>query len=139
MFELLYTSISSYPLSEIELADILEQAQLKNKQLNITGMLAYHDREIIQILEGEEASVKSLFNSIAKDTRHMSVDVFYQGSISNRSFSKWSMTFSILDKNMIHSITENYKGVAREKSPIKMLKNSSNRGKKMFLSLLGTL
>lgn len=76
MFELLYTSLSPVELSEDELTDILEKARIKNNKLGVTGMLIYHDREIMQILEGDKSTVLNLFQTIFEDTRHTSVDVF---------------------------------------------------------------
>ena len=81
MFELLYTSLSPTGLTDAELAELLESARLKNKELGITGMLIYYNREIMQILEGEEEVVKALFKTISEDVRHTSANVFYQGDI----------------------------------------------------------
>jgi len=52
MYELLYSSVSAAGLSQVQLEDILQAARIKNAKLNVTGMLLYHNREIMQILEG---------------------------------------------------------------------------------------
>lgn len=77
MFELLYTSVAPAGLSHRELTEILQQARENNRRLGISGMLLYHNREIMQLLEGEEAVVKDLFQSIAQDDRHTRVEAFY--------------------------------------------------------------
>ncbi|WOT06907.1 BLUF domain-containing protein [Shewanella youngdeokensis] len=135
MFELLYTSVSPKGLSDSDLKDILEKARAKNLQFGVTGMMVYHDREIMQILEGDKKEVQALFQTIFEDDRHTSVEVFYQGDIKNRAFSEWSMAFKALDKNMIQTITEGYEGFDKNISPISMMKDSPNRGKKTFISL----
>lgn len=135
MFELLYTSIAPTGLSEAELNDILEKARIKNNNIGITGMMLYHDREIMQILEGKKNIVLDLFQTIFEDSRHTSVDVFYKGEIKERSFSHWSMAFKSLDEHAIQLITDNYEGTDVLTSPINKLKASNNRGIKTFLSL----
>lgn len=135
MFELLYTSVSPKSLSEPDLFEILDKARLKNKSLGITGMLIYHDREIIQILEGEKNTVKELFQTIFEDRRHTSVDIFYQGEVESRSFTDWSMAFKSLDEGMVEEISAGYEGFNKEISPIGIIKESPNRGKKIFISL----
>jgi len=135
MFELLYTSISPAGLSEVELMRMLKQWRLKNQALGITGMLLYHDREIMQILEGEEDKVKALFQTILMDNRHRSIEVIYEGNIKDRAFGEWSMAFKLLDENIIKMISAGYEEFNLKMSPITMIKESPNRGKKTFLSL----
>ena len=135
MFELLYTSVSPKGMSESNLKDMLVRARLKNQKLGITGMMLYHDREILQILEGEKSIVQEMFQTISEDIRHTSVEVFYQGEIENRAFSDWSMAFKSIDKSMINTITAGYEGFNKEISPIRMIKDSPNRGKRTFISL----
>lgn len=136
MFELLYTSISPVGLSESDLIKILEKARLKNKRLGITGMLIYHDREIMQILEGEKSKVEELFQTIFEDDRHRSIDKFFQGEIETRAFSEWSMAFKSLDDNLARAmVIDGYEEFSKDISPISMMKTSQNRGKRAFLYL----
>jgi hypothetical protein len=135
MFELLYTSVSPKGMSGSDLKDLLAQARLKNQGLGITGMLLYHNREIMQIIEGEKSIVQKMFQTILEDVRHTSVEVFYQGDIENRAFSDWSMAFKSIDEDMIKTITAGYEGFNKDISPICMIKDSPNRGKKTFIAL----
>ena len=98
-------------------------------------MLIYHQREIMQILEGEKSLVQALFQTIVEDVRHTRVGVFYEGDIQERAFKDWSMAFKSLDEEAVHKITRGYEGLNNTLSPIHMLKESSNRGKKVFISL----
>jgi len=139
MFELLYTSLSPTGLTDAELVELLESARLKNKELGITGMLIYYNREIMQILEGEEEVVKALFKTISEDVRHTSANVFYQGDIDERAFSGWSMALKVLDEKAVKTIAIDYEGSGQKVSAINMLMDNQNRGKKTFLSLLETL
>jgi hypothetical protein len=137
MFELIYTSVAPQCLSGTELLDILAKARVKNKQLGITGLMIYHEREIMQILEGEKSTVKALYQTICEDERHTRVAVFYEGDIQTRAFSDWSMAFKSLDKEAVNKISIGYQGLSATLSPINMLKESNNRGKKVFMSLSG--
>ncbi|UUO22059.1 BLUF domain-containing protein [Colwellia sp. M166] len=138
MFELLYTSVVPAGLTEAELIDLLEKSRMKNQKLGITGMLIYYDREVMQILEGDKSKVDALYQTIFEDDRHTSLDVFYQGEIEHRSFTDWSMAFKLLDEKMIKDITAGYEGYDKNISPIHMIKNSPNRGKKTFIDLRDT-
>ena len=136
MYELLYTSIAPAGLSAAELIKILEKARLKNQRLGITGMLIYHNREIMQILEGEKYKVEELFQTIFEDDRHTGVDKFYQGEIEARAFSNWSMAFKSLDDNLARSVViDGYEEFNKDVSPISMMKTSQSRGKRAFLYL----
>jgi hypothetical protein len=139
MYELLYLSVSPRGLSESELEEILCAARLKNKRLGITGMLLYHDREIMQILEGDEDVVKELYKTIATDQRHSSVAILYQGGIENRSFSQWSMAFKLLDQDSVKELAAGFEEYDLEKTPLSMISDSPNRGKRTFLRLRDTL
>lgn len=135
MFELLYTSIAPQGLSEQELQELLTKARIKNKQLGISGMMIYHQREVMQILEGEKSAVQALYDTIVEDPRHTRVSVFYEGAIHERAFKDWSMAFKSLDQAAINKITNGYEELDKTLSPINMLKESNNRGKKVFISL----
>jgi tRNA U34 5-methylaminomethyl-2-thiouridine-forming methyltransferase MnmC len=98
LIELAYVSIETRPMSPQDLMDILEIARKKNKELDITGMLLYRDGYFIQALEGEEAAVTELYNTIAQDDRHTRVLIIEKASIESRSFGEWSMGFQNLNE-----------------------------------------
>ena len=69
-------------------------------------MLVYNDGSFIQILEGDENVVKSLYKTIENDSRH---ETFLMDSIeiNERTFSSWDMAFrkiSVLDLNKFPSL-----------------------------------
>ncbi len=139
MYELLYSSVSLSVFSELELTDLLQNSRSKNQRLDITGMLVYHEREIMQIIEGEENIVKELYNTILRDKRHASVEILYQGAIEHRSFNQWSMAFKQLDQDSAQKLVSGFEEFDCQKSPISMIKESQNRGKKTFLRMRNTL
>jgi hypothetical protein len=93
MFFLCYVSSAVKPFSQSELIDILTRSRANNARLGITGMLLYKDGNIIQILEGEESAVRSLYAKISRDPRHKDAILLLQGHEEQRQFPEWSMGF----------------------------------------------
>ncbi|MGY6275456.1 BLUF domain-containing protein [Methylomonas sp. MgM2] len=94
LYCLVYTSVSSQKMSDEDLKQILEKSRTKNRKLDVTGMLLYLDPYFIQVLEGEEETVDSIFNSINQDSRHCKVSIIYRQPLDKRYFSNWSMGFN---------------------------------------------
>jgi len=80
-------------MSIADLTNLLDQSRTKNKRLNITGLLVYHKREFMQLLEGNKDDIFSLYDTICKDGRNMQNHLIWEGSIQQRSFADWSMAF----------------------------------------------
>lgn len=97
MYYLVYSSVASGGLSEDDLRDILQSSQLRNADLNLTGMLLYCNGKFLQVLEGKKEDVHSLFYKISRDTRHRDLNVLLEGTIGARNFKNWSMGFKSLD------------------------------------------
>lgn len=98
-YYLVYLSSSTHLLSESELADILNVSRENNSSLNVTGILLYHEGNIIQVLEGEESVVKQLYRKIERDLRHKNVLQMVEGRSAERSFPDWSMGFKAVNSN----------------------------------------
>lgn len=93
MEALLYVSRETAPLEPDQLMALLRRARDKNRQLGITGLLAYRDGQFMQILEGEEAELQRLFAAIEADPRHEAVAVVWQRAVEERDFAAWPMAF----------------------------------------------
>lgn len=139
MYELLYTSISPEGLPKESLLEIQIEAQRNNASNNISGMLVYYDREIMQIIEGEQETIESLYEKIRNDPRHMLVEVLYAGRITQRSFKKWSMEVVALDEKYLKTYFKNENELEKENPIQKFFKKRPSQGKKMFLSLRDSL
>lgn len=48
----------------------------------------------MQILEGREKTIFDLYEILKKDDRHKSLKLIYNGEISERCFTSWTMGFS---------------------------------------------
>lgn len=98
LFHLIYVSTAVVPMTEDDLVRLLEQSRSSNAQNRLTGMLLYKNGHFMQVLEGEESSVKEIFHDIEKDLRHKSVDVLRAEYIQHRDFPDWTMGFANIDK-----------------------------------------
>ncbi|MEM9500283.1 MAG: BLUF domain-containing protein [Pseudomonadota bacterium] len=84
--------ISTAPsLSREEVDAILASSARNNPENGITGLLLYNGRNFLQLLEGEEDSLKALMLRIANDPRHTGVSVLSHKSIQQRVCPDWAM------------------------------------------------
>ena len=75
------------------MANILSAARTKNPALGITGALVVWDDNVVQTLEGEEAAVRGLYDTIHQDPRHEQVELVETSQGVDRAFPKWSMAW----------------------------------------------
>jgi hypothetical protein len=93
MFFLIYVSSAVKPFSPPELEGILAKSHANNTALGITGMLLYKDGNVMQVLEGDEPTVRDLYDRIGRDPRHRGLLTLTQGQLPQRQFQDWSMGF----------------------------------------------
>lgn len=104
MIELVYHSIAAEGVDTADILTILDEANRFNSQHSITGCLLYYKGEFVQILEGDAQEVKSLFGKIAKDPRHIGVNLLVTNQISERNFKDWNMAFSSLSESSFEAL-----------------------------------
>lgn len=93
MYYLIYASQETEPMSNQMLLDLLDQANSRNKDLDITGLLIYIKGRFIQLLEGDVKHVYEVYSSIERDSRHHHVTLLLTGYHTERLFPDWSMAF----------------------------------------------
>ena len=76
---------------------MLLKSQKKNKSLEITGCLLYHNNKFVQLIEGNEIAVKTLYATILEDPRHNNVQLLDSAFSPLRLFRDWSMVFNNLN------------------------------------------
>ncbi|MEM9669315.1 MAG: BLUF domain-containing protein [Pseudomonadota bacterium] len=91
MHRLVYISSAKWYLEPQVLESILFAAKRNNARDGITGMLIYHDGCFFQVLEGAESAVRSCFERISKDERHMRAIVLADETVADRQFGAWQM------------------------------------------------
>jgi hypothetical protein len=92
-YQIMYSSEAKVPLTAAGLEEILVDAREGNQARDVTGALVYVDGVFFQILEGDEGAVRKLMASIASDSRHQSVKVFYEAEVASRAFASWRMAY----------------------------------------------
>lgn len=94
--QLLYGSTATVPFGKPELLELLNKSRTNNAKINVTGLLLFKDGQFMQVLEGDEPAVTSLYERIARDPRHTGSMVFLNRPIEQRDFPDWSMAFKDL-------------------------------------------
>ena len=72
---------------------ILRSSRSRNTRLGLTGLLIYDDHQFVQVLEGEDAMVRLVYDRIRLDPRHTDVRLLYHGVTTERAFKAWPMGF----------------------------------------------
>lgn len=93
VFRLIYRSRSRIlPASrKAELGTLFSVARSNNKKRSLTGALLVSGDWFAQVLEGEEATVRSLFSTIERDGRHERISILAEETVPGRMFPRWAM------------------------------------------------
>jgi len=97
VYQLLYVSGASGAVTDDDIEQILATSRGNNAARGVTGMLLYAEGAFIQVLEGEEATIKALARRISHDRRHRNFMVLCEQRAETRAFADWQMGFKRLD------------------------------------------
>lgn len=104
VIQLAYLSSTPGPLSEDVIREILEKSRSNNERDQITGLLVYHEGNVLQFLEGEREPVEKLYARIARDPRHRGLIRLYEREIEERDFPEWNMGFRTLERDALKDL-----------------------------------
>ena len=92
---LLYISDSTLmlPADEWQIDAIVDVARSRNAALGLTGALMFTHSNFVQVLEGSQAALDELMDSIRRDRRHRDVRVLEEESLASRRFPGWAMAY----------------------------------------------
>lgn len=96
MHHIIYLSYATVPFGKPQLEWLLTQARTFNASHQVTGILLYGNEQFLQVLEGEEQTLRSLYDHIRQDPRHRDVTTFADKEIPTRAFNDWHMAFQPL-------------------------------------------
>ena len=108
LYHLIYVSTASGAMSDQDLVEILQVSRRNNAQSGLSGMLLYKDGTFMQVLEGEQETLKQRYSIIAEDPRHKDLMLLSEKPIEQRSFADWSMGFhnlKALDDEVLEGFT----------------------------------
>jgi hypothetical protein len=87
LVRLFYVSEIPAPISAVDVQVILGASQIRNRRLDVTGMLAQSDDHFAQVLEGRREAVDEVMARISRDSRHAAVRILLEESITRRQFA----------------------------------------------------
>ena len=91
IFHLLYISEKTSLYHDSDLQTIIENSQLRNSAKEVTGILIKNGPFFIQLLEGKEETVMSVYRMISLDKRHDKCRVLMSFRDTKRMFPSWHM------------------------------------------------
>ncbi len=104
LMHLIYASKAKLDFTDEDIVLLLNQAREKNQSLGVTGMLLYEQGCFIQVLEGNEKEVTTLFDEIKADSRHEKVTTIIFEALADRQFGDWTMGYVDLHKDELRQI-----------------------------------
>lgn len=100
VFQLFYASRASAPLSHDDVRRICDSAARHNIKHDVTGAMLYGAGMFVQLLEGDEAVVRGIFDFRVRDAaQHEDVTVLHEGFAGQRSAGHWSMALLDVDEH----------------------------------------
>lgn len=93
MQRLIYTSIARRKMSQCDIDRILMTSRLYNEMTGITGLLVYHDKRFLQVLEGPIDELDKVYERIRRDWRHEDCRLLLKETIVARAFDQWEMAY----------------------------------------------
>ena len=97
--QLIYVSTAAKSMTQEALEAIVEESRIRNRLCDVTGVLMCCGRNLMQLLEGEESKIRSLFDRIARDPRHQNVQLLLCKPVKHRLFPEWGMGLVDLQTN----------------------------------------
>jgi hypothetical protein len=93
MQRLLYISTARKILPHAELDEILRASRRNNAAAGVSGLLVAGGRRFLQLLEGPEDSVDTLFARIKQDPRHFAVVILSKKTVAAPLTAQWAMGY----------------------------------------------
>ncbi len=97
MKQIIYASRATRPLSDRDLAELMELSRDRNRRAGITGLLVVHNNSYLQLLEGPTSTVDERFARIEVDPRHTNLRVHVEAEAEERWCPEWSMGLTAPD------------------------------------------
>lgn len=88
---LVYVSQMASMLADVELQIILGQSLIRNRRLDVTGLLVISGHFFCQTLEGRTSAVEQVMQRVRCDPRHHHIRTLLTEITPRRKFATWSM------------------------------------------------
>ncbi len=100
-FAISYVSTANRDLNQDEVAELLEQTEIRNNNEGVNGFLIYSGGNFFEVMEGEESKIKDKFKNIKKDPRHGNIMMIFEKEIDKPLFDDKEANF--ISENTKHS------------------------------------
>ena len=111
----IYSSVQTHPLSAAEIAKLVQDSCIRNKQRGITGILLHVEDTFFQVLEGDSATIDELYDKILIDPRHKRITKIISEPIAKRFFDDISMTLASLTPQEFTALIQDDNPEGRER------------------------
>jgi hypothetical protein len=98
-----------------ELDELMSKFYLNNLKYDISGLLLYSERNVIQYIEGEKDNIEKLYDNIKNDTRHKSVFLLHKKEIQQRLFTEWNANVNYIEYNKFRGFVDCIETINDEK------------------------
>lgn len=98
IYQLVYSSTATQDFWPDDLFLLVETSRRKNALRAVTGMLLFREGQFLQLLEGPEREVKSVFEMVRCDPRHRDIKILLSEPVADRHFPDWTMGFERLNE-----------------------------------------
>ena len=93
MYTIIYKSTMSSGLTHNDIRSLLYYARSFNHENNISGCIFYGNQQFLQLIEGHQEVIVSLYKRIKNDNRHHSIQLLYDSTTQEKMFKDWNMVF----------------------------------------------
>jgi len=126
MNALIYFSFSQTKFNKLLLAELEITSKKNNHNLNITGLLSYHNNYFYQYLEGDER-LNILMHKIENDNRHTIEKILHFDNLTDRIFPKCYMKCVEYNQNILTEdlLIRNLFSFVKNEKPVNIFVKSS--------------
>jgi hypothetical protein len=129
---LVYLSEAVGKPTAVELENLVQKCHVKNSALGVSGLLLYSGGNFMQVLEGDDLCIASIYAKIEKDVRHKNLRRLLFKSADRRLFPDWGMNLALTDR----AIAIDRTAVDKTLLGLRLLKDNSESFETQALTLL---
>lgn len=91
LFRLVYISTIASALSDVGLRALVGSSQMRNRRLDVTGVLVRGEAHFAQMLEGRRAALDAVMERVTRDRHHVDIVQLALLPIVRRQCGRWEM------------------------------------------------
>lgn len=92
-FAISYVSTANKDLNRDEVAELLDQTEIRNNNEGVNGLLIYSGGNFFEVIVGEKSKIKNLFKNIKEDPRHRNLMMVFEKEIDKPLFEDRDANF----------------------------------------------